>query len=268
MLVHHTGKLKEIIDVIHIACANVESELALVLAPHMRRPREAKKLLAKERTLELLRGLGRGGHVVKRKEIPHPLFLALRVHFGTLANARRAAGIAQLPRTRTWSAERVINEIRALHRDGVVIRVADIDDAGSDGLVYALYRYVGSMKRARRLARVPDPPWRRFGDPWDEDRVIEEIKELHAAGESVAMIRVDRRLADAGRRFFGSWREAIEAAGLDYAKVRLVREAYTRKEVIVFPSAAAASAIADGLVHRGILVRITGKSKRSDQEVE
>lgn len=36
----------------------------------------------------------------------------------------------------------------------------------------------------------------------------------------------------------------------------------------LFSSAAAASAIADRLVHRGILVRITGKSKRSDQEVE
>jgi DNA replication protein DnaC len=36
----------------------------------------------------------------------------------------------------------------------------------------------------------------------------------------------------------------------------------------LFPSAAAASAIADRLVHRGILVRITGKSKRSDQDVE
>ena len=45
-LVHHTGKLKEIIDVIRIACANAESELAAVVATHMRRPREAKKLLA------------------------------------------------------------------------------------------------------------------------------------------------------------------------------------------------------------------------------
>jgi hypothetical protein len=45
-LVHHTGKLKQIIDVIRIACANIESELAAVLALHMRRPREAKKLLA------------------------------------------------------------------------------------------------------------------------------------------------------------------------------------------------------------------------------
>jgi DNA replication protein DnaC len=36
----------------------------------------------------------------------------------------------------------------------------------------------------------------------------------------------------------------------------------------LFPSAAAASAIADRLVHKGILVRIAGKSRRSDQEVE
>jgi len=36
----------------------------------------------------------------------------------------------------------------------------------------------------------------------------------------------------------------------------------------IFPSAAAASAIADRLVHKGILVRIAGKSRRSDQEVE
>lgn len=36
----------------------------------------------------------------------------------------------------------------------------------------------------------------------------------------------------------------------------------------LFHNSAAASAIADRLVHRGMLVRITGKSKRSDQEVE
>lgn len=45
-LVRHDGKLKTIIDVIRVVCANAESELATLLAPHMRRPREAKKLLA------------------------------------------------------------------------------------------------------------------------------------------------------------------------------------------------------------------------------
>ena len=36
----------------------------------------------------------------------------------------------------------------------------------------------------------------------------------------------------------------------------------------LFQNAAAASAIADRLVHRGLLIKIVGKSKRSDQEVE
>ena len=36
----------------------------------------------------------------------------------------------------------------------------------------------------------------------------------------------------------------------------------------LFPSAAAASAIADRLVHKGLLIRIAGKSRRSDQEIE
>jgi hypothetical protein len=45
-LVRHTGKLKTIVDVIRVVCANAESELAALLAPHMRRSREAKKLVA------------------------------------------------------------------------------------------------------------------------------------------------------------------------------------------------------------------------------
>jgi DNA replication protein DnaC len=36
----------------------------------------------------------------------------------------------------------------------------------------------------------------------------------------------------------------------------------------LFHNSAAASAIADRLVHKGLLVRIQGKSRRSDQEVE
>lgn len=45
-LVRHDGKLKVIIDVIRVVCANAESDLASLLAPHMSRPREAKKVVA------------------------------------------------------------------------------------------------------------------------------------------------------------------------------------------------------------------------------
>ena len=45
-LVKHKGDYKDLLDTVRIACANAESELALMLAPHLRKPREAKKALA------------------------------------------------------------------------------------------------------------------------------------------------------------------------------------------------------------------------------
>lgn len=45
-LVRHPDDYKTVIDVIRIVCANAESDLATVLAAHLRRPREAKKIIA------------------------------------------------------------------------------------------------------------------------------------------------------------------------------------------------------------------------------
>ena len=42
----HDGRRKLVLDTLRIACANAESDLAQMLAPHMRKPREAKHLLA------------------------------------------------------------------------------------------------------------------------------------------------------------------------------------------------------------------------------
>jgi len=45
-LVKHDPDYKALIDTIRIACANAESDLALMLAPRLKRPQEAKKALA------------------------------------------------------------------------------------------------------------------------------------------------------------------------------------------------------------------------------
>jgi hypothetical protein len=45
-LVHHTGALKMLVDTLRIVAANVEADLAERVAQHLRRPREAKKVLA------------------------------------------------------------------------------------------------------------------------------------------------------------------------------------------------------------------------------
>jgi hypothetical protein len=45
-LVFHLADYKLLVDAVRVACANAEADLAALLAPHMQRPREAKKLLA------------------------------------------------------------------------------------------------------------------------------------------------------------------------------------------------------------------------------
>jgi hypothetical protein len=45
-LVRHESHYKTVLDTVRIACANAESELASELAPHLRKPEEAKKALA------------------------------------------------------------------------------------------------------------------------------------------------------------------------------------------------------------------------------
>jgi DNA replication protein DnaC len=69
----------------------------------------------------------------------------------------------------------------------------------------------------------------------------------------------------------------VRAADLLY---QVINKRYQRTSTIIttnlafkdwgklFPNSAAASAIADRLVHRGLLIKIAGKSRRSDQEVE
>jgi hypothetical protein len=45
-LAFHTGERKAVVDTIRIVCANIEADLAEMIAPHLRRPREAKKVIA------------------------------------------------------------------------------------------------------------------------------------------------------------------------------------------------------------------------------
>lgn len=45
-LVRHTGELKSVVDTIRVVAANIESDLADLIAAHLQRPREAKKVIA------------------------------------------------------------------------------------------------------------------------------------------------------------------------------------------------------------------------------
>lgn len=104
---------------------------------------------------------------------------------------------------------------------------------GHTGLASAIRNYVGSFERARRLARMPSPAPRALGERerWDEDRVVSVIVQRHRAGEALAYKQVPSKLVDAALYYFGSWREAIAAAGLDYGTIRRSSPAWTRAEI-------------------------------------
>lgn len=167
-------------------------------------------------------------------ELPRQLYHALMHYFGSLEAARTAADVAPPPQWHKWTVDRIRDELRALHRQGVPTTHEALAERERQDLIGAITRHVGSLRRARRLARVPDPPRRRSGfggEPWDDARIVEEILALHADGKPLAASKVSKTLVAAARVHMGSWQAAIEAAGFDYAEVRLRRPPYGEAEL-------------------------------------
>ena len=180
--------------------------------------------MGKAAVLRALRALARRG-VVRKVDVvaraPHVAAAAVR-WWGTFTEARRAAGFGRPPRPRQWSRARVLAEIRTLAQHGQRMTVEALRQAGRHALVSAAVSYVGRWARARELAGVAAP--RRLPvdrDVWTARGVLAEIRRRHRAGQAVAASRVPPSLRRAGMTRFGSWRAAIERAGLRYAEVRL-----------------------------------------------
>ena len=157
-------------------------------------------------------------------EIPIVLYNALLHYFGSIQRARRAAKLPDPPQYREWSDADVIAELRRLHDNGITIRYRDLERCGREDLVGAIRVYIGSIVRARVLARIPHPPRALYEqEVWDEDRVVEDILELHQLGQPLAYSKAPNKLVNAATRYFGGWDNALSAAGLDPDDFRLRR---------------------------------------------
>lgn len=134
-----------------------------------------------------------------------PLFRAAVRHFGNWQNALRAAGLNPKPRRR-WSEERVIQELLAWHRDSLSTNVRKDDPA----LAGAAARLFGSLEQAfETLGLEPKD------DRWTDRRVIESIQDYYVQGRNININGFgDKRLFEAAKRRFGSWANAVRAAGL------------------------------------------------------
>ena len=107
-----------------------------------------------------------------------------------------------------WCRRRVIEVLQERHRAGLPL--TNLRQSGAAPLYYAAGRYFGSVGAACRAAGIPDP-WAPV--TWDRETVVAELRRLQHDGATVTASG-NKRLAAAARQVFGSWRAALQAAGL------------------------------------------------------
>ncbi len=148
-------------------------------------------------------------------------------YFGSWRKAIEAAGLdyQKIRGQHFWSKEKIIQTIRELKRQGHPLNWSAINkDCPSLYRAARRKENFGSWKKALRAAGV-DVALPAGGKQWTTKRIIEEIRRLHRMGEDLSQKAVMRKhgallAAAKSVRYFGTWRAAVEAAGIDYNSVR------------------------------------------------
>ncbi len=118
-----------------------------------------------------------------------------------------------------WSRERIVEEIRKLHGRGVPLHMASVRRAFSSLVATACSRkYFGSWRAAVEAAGF------RYDDimqvkRWTKERIVAEIRQLYRQGVDLrpsSVSRVKQTLPLVARHWFGDWRNAVKAAGVNY----------------------------------------------------
>lgn len=186
---------------------------------------------------------------------------AARRHFGSWPKAVMAAGVdpTKLQRIVPWNRERVIEAIltRALRSEPLVGRLVE-----PRSLVDASYRLFGGWQAAVAAAgldpRVTHMPPRKRKRPqlarvrsvsaalpkqpshkWSKERIAEGIRARARENKPINAWAVSRdypSLYGAGRRYLGSWDEALRAAGFDPELHRRKRPSSSRNQASAHPA--------------------------------
>lgn len=124
--------------------------------------------------------------------------------------------IKRRAKQRRWSADDVIREIRTCN---------DLSAKHNQKTLPHLYgaavRYFGGWKKAVEAAGFDYKVIckRRQPGSWSKDQIIQTIKDLKQMNSSFVR-KFNSALYNAALRSFGSWKNALEATGLDYSAVK------------------------------------------------
>ncbi len=144
------------------------------------------------------------------------LVQAARKRFGNWSAALRRVGIdpEKVAKARRWSRARILEAIRSLPRP---LRAYEIKRIAS-GLEHAAKTRFGSWAFALRRAGFAYPKLYE-AKRWPRQKVLETIRARSREGRPIRSRDIEEELNglwEAGRREFGSWPEAVAAAGVAY----------------------------------------------------
>jgi len=156
---------------------------------------------------------------------------------------------------RHWTKASIKKELRRKVRAGQSVAPAHLDDP----FYQTVRRRFGSWAKALRYAGL-DPDEHRSHPLWDERKIKQAIRERHAAGEPLFRTTVEReqvQLYGAAVRTYGSWRNALRAAGFD-PRDHHMRSRYSlaKARAWVHARRAAGLSITAGHVPRGLYDRV------------
>ena len=130
---------------------------------------------------------------------------------------------------RKWTRKKLISTIQDLSAKGVDLSPTSIQQTHSALFSSARSRsHFGNWRAAIEAAGLEYDSIKRIKQKWSRDEILDQIRQHHAAGEDLLnpRFKVKHRnlyLAACAHRYFGSWRRAIQAAGLDHETMRETR---------------------------------------------
>jgi hypothetical protein len=133
--------------------------------------------------------------------------------------------------SKEWNKKEVVRIIKALAAKGEKLNSDSVARSHS-GLAYAGRRYWGSWDRALKAAGLDCDKIRRKTH-WSRARIVGQIRDIKKAGGPLSYTAAEadyHELVPAATTLFGSWRKAIEAAGLDYTKIKRHKQ-WSKSEV-------------------------------------
>lgn len=136
---------------------------------------------------------------------------------------------------RKWNQQAITQEILSRHAAEEDLSYSGVSKENLS-LLRAATRYFGSWQEAIERAGLNYEEIRKYR-VWTNERITARIRELHAQGADLSWryvsLQLDPSLAAAATKssHFGSWKTALEQAGLDYEQIRRYRD-WSDEEVI------------------------------------